>query len=53
MLVVTSKEIEKVLIGNNISVMVVEIRGNQIRLGIEAPADLLVLREKLAEKAQA
>jgi carbon storage regulator len=51
MLVLTFKENEKVLIGNDISVMVVEIRGNQIRLGIEAPAGLLVLREKLAAKA--
>ena len=40
MLVLTFKENEKVLIGNDISVMVVEIRGNQIRLGIEAPAGL-------------
>ena len=48
MLIVTLKEDEKVLIGNDISVMVVEIRGNQVRLGIEAPAGLLVLREKLA-----
>jgi carbon storage regulator len=53
MLIVTLKENEKVLIGNDINVMVVEIRGNQIRLGIEAPAGLLVLREKLAEKAKA
>ena len=53
MLIVTLKENEKVLIGNDISVMVVEIRGNQIRLGIEAPDDLLVLREKLAGKAKA
>ncbi len=53
MLVVTLKENEKLLIGNDISVMVVEIRGNQIRLGIEAPADLLVLREKLGRKAKA
>jgi carbon storage regulator len=52
MLSVTLKENEKVLIGNDISVMVVEIRGNQIRLGIEAPAGLLVLREKLAGKAK-
>ncbi len=52
MLVVTLKEKEKLLIGNDISVMVVEIRGNQIRLGIEAPADLLVLREKHKHKAK-
>jgi sRNA-binding carbon storage regulator CsrA len=33
--------------------MVVEIWGNQIRLGIEAPDGLLVLREKLTGKAKA
>ena len=33
MLVLTLKENEKVLIGDNISITVVEIRGNQIRLG--------------------
>jgi len=51
--VLTFKENERVLIGNDISVTVVEIRGNQIRLGIEAPAGLLVLREKLEGKAKA
>jgi len=53
MLILTLKEDEKILIGDKITVMVVEIRGNQIRLGIEAPDDLLVLREKLAGKAKA
>ena len=53
MLVLTMKKNEKVLIGDNISIMVVEVRGKQIRLGIEAPAGLLVLREKLAGKAKA
>ena len=52
MLVVTLKENEKILIGDKITVMVVEIRGNQIRLGIEAPDGLMVLREKLARKAK-
>jgi carbon storage regulator len=53
MLVVTLKENEKVLIGNEISVMVVEIRRGQIRLGIQAPADIPVLREKVARKGEA
>jgi carbon storage regulator len=53
MLVVTLKAQEKVLIGNEISVTVVEIRGKQIRLGIQAPDDLLVLREKLASREDA
>ena len=52
MLILTLKEDEKILIGDNISIMVVEVRGKQIRLGIEAPDDLLVLREKLAGKAK-
>ena len=53
MLILTLKEDDKILIGDKITVMVVEIRGNQIRLGIKAPDDLLVLREKLAGKAKA
>jgi carbon storage regulator len=52
MLILTLKEDEKILIGDNISIMVVEVRGKQIRLGVEAPADFLVLREKLAGKAK-
>jgi carbon storage regulator len=53
MLVLTLKEGEKILIGDKITVMLVEIRGAQIRLGIEAPDDVLVLREKLAPKGKA
>jgi len=44
MLILTRKVGETVLIGENIRIMVVEVRGKQIRLGIEAPLDLLVLR---------
>ena len=53
MLFLTLQEDDKILLGDKITVMLVEIRGNQIRLGIEAPAGLLVLREKLAGKAKA
>jgi carbon storage regulator len=48
MLILTLKKGEKILIGDKITVMLLQIRGNQIRLGIEALAGLLVLREKLA-----
>ena len=49
MLILTRKVGETVLIGENIRIMVVEVKGKQVRLGIEAPLDLLVLRteEKL------
>ena len=44
MLILTRKVGETVLIGENIRIMVVQIRGKQIPLGIEAPPDLLVLQ---------
>ena len=47
MLILTRKEDETILIGENISIKIVEIRGKQVRLGIEAPADLLVLRGEM------
>ena len=53
MLILTSKENEKILIGDTITIKVLEIRGKQIRLGIEAPEDVLILREKLAKKEEA
>jgi carbon storage regulator len=53
MLIITRKKNEKVLIGDNVIVEVVEIRGKQVRLSIEAPADVLVLRGELAKKEEA
>ncbi len=47
MLILTRKIGEPLLIGDNIRVKVLEIRGKQVRLGIEAPADIAVLREEL------
>jgi carbon storage regulator len=44
MLILTLKVNKTFLIGENIRIMVVEVRGKQVRLGIEAPPDLLVLR---------
>jgi len=46
LLSLTEKLVKTVLIGKNIRIMVVEVRGKQVRLGIEAPPDLLVLRTK-------
>ncbi|MGD0218494.1 MAG: carbon storage regulator [Desulfobaccales bacterium] len=52
MLVMTRKVDETILIGDNIRVMVVKIRGNQVLLGIKAPPDLVVLRgeERMIEQ---
>lgn len=46
MLVVTVKEQEQVLVGDEVKIMGLEIRGNQIRSGIEAPPGVVILREK-------
>lgn len=47
MLVLSRKLNQKVQIGNDIVVTVVKVRGNVIRLGIEAPRDVRVLRSEL------
>lgn len=47
MLVLTRKAGEAVRIGDDIEIMVVEILGNAIRLGIEAPREVRVLRSEL------
>jgi carbon storage regulator len=49
MLVLSVKAQEKVLVGDEVKIMVLEIRGKQIRLGIEAPSDVVILREKLVQ----
>ena len=38
---------EEIIIGDNIKVMVVEIRGDKIRLGITAPKDVTVHRKEI------
>ena len=50
MLVLTRKLGQSIRIGGSIRIQVVEVRGNQIRLGIEAPAEVRVLREELYQQ---
>jgi flagellar assembly factor FliW len=49
-LILTRKIGESIIIGDNIRVVVLEVRGRQIRLGIEAPADIVVLRDEIAQR---
>lgn len=49
MLVITRKVQEKVHIGDNITVTIVRVKGKAVRLGIEAPKDVHVMRDELAE----
>jgi carbon storage regulator len=47
MLVLTRKLMEKLFIGENICITVVRLEGGQVRLGIDAPRDVTVVRAEL------
>jgi carbon storage regulator len=51
MLVLTRKLMEKVYIGSDICVTVVRLEGGQVRLGIDAPRNIPVVRAELLQKA--
>jgi len=53
MLVLSRKKNESVIIDDNIQVTIVEVRGDKVRLGIEAPKDIPVHREEIADKIEA
>ena len=53
MLVLTRKVGERIQIGDKIFITVVRINGAAVRLGVEAPAELIVVRQELAERGAA
>jgi carbon storage regulator len=52
MLVLSRKKDEKIVIGDHITLMVIDIRGDKVRLGIEAPKDVAVHRQEVYEAIQ-
>jgi carbon storage regulator len=50
MLVLSRKLGERILIGDRIAVTVVKLGNGQVRLGIEAPAEIAVFREEIAPR---
>ena len=50
MLVLSRRESQRIKLGNSIVVTVVKVTGDRVRLGIEAPADVLVLRGELERR---
>ena len=52
MLVLSRKKDEKIIIGDNITIMVIEIRGDKVRLGIDAPREVTVHRQEVYEAIQ-
>ncbi len=49
----TRKSGEAINIGDEITVTVLEIRGNQVRLGLQAPQSVVIQRKELYEKIKA
>lgn len=49
MLVLTRKLSERIVIGDNITITIVKVEGNKVRVGIDAPADVVIYRQELVE----
>jgi carbon storage regulator len=52
MLVLSRKMNESVVINDNITIVVVEIRGDKVRLGIDAPKEITVHRKEIHDAIQ-
>ena len=52
MLVLSRKKNESIVINNDITIVVVEIRGDKVRLGVEAPREVPVHRREVYEAIQ-
>lgn len=53
MLVLSRKVDEVIMIGNDIAITVVDIRGDKVRLGVSAPHEIPVNRKEIHERIQA
>jgi len=52
MLILTRRNGESVIIGDDIKIKVLGVKGSQVRLGIEAPGSVSVHREEIYERIQ-
>ena len=52
MLLLSRKIGEKIIIGNNIELTIIDMKDGQVRLGIQAPRDIAVFRKELYKEVQ-
>jgi len=52
MLILTRRVGETLVIGDDVNVTVLGVRGNQVRLGVDAPKDIAVHREEIYQRIQ-
>ncbi|MBO4439999.1 MAG: carbon storage regulator CsrA [Spirochaetaceae bacterium] len=52
MLILTRKTNEKIRIGNDITITIIEVRGDQVKVGVEAPKDVKVFRQEVFNAIQ-
>lgn len=53
MLILSRKTNQKILIGNDIELTIIEVRGDQVKIGIKAPQEIQVFRQELYKEIQA
>jgi carbon storage regulator len=53
MLILSRKTNEKIMIGDDISISIIEIRGDQVRIGVDAPKSVKVFRQEVFDAIRA
>jgi carbon storage regulator len=53
MLILSRKVNEKIMIGDDISVSIIDVRGDQVRLGVDAPRSVKVFRQEVFDAIKA
>jgi carbon storage regulator len=53
MLILSRKVDEKIIIGDDIKISIIEIRGDQVRIGIDAPKKVKVFRQEVYDAIKA